>query len=61
MGGVSANRTAFVPSPRSFSSATCVFDTAVSSDGMIRVTSKTAFKEGSSQQGKARRASVASN
>ena len=38
-----------------------VFDTAVSAGSMTSVVAKTALKSGSSQQGNARRASVASN
>ena len=40
---------------------TSIFDKAVKSLGTIKVTSKVAFLSGSSQQGKARLASVASN
>src|SRR5213078_2868982 len=59
--GVSANLTRRVPSPRSFSSIGGVFDTAVIPSGTTRDTSKVALAPGSSQQGKARRASVDSN
>jgi hypothetical protein len=51
--------TLFPPSIRS--EAMAVFDTAVRAGSMTRVLAKTALKAGSSQQGKARRASVASN
>ena len=38
-----------------------MFDSVVSSFGAVSVTSNVAFNDGSSQHGKARRASVASN
>ena len=59
--GVGAKRISFVPSLAGVSASGMVLDTAVSSDGMRRVSSKVALAAGSSQQGKARRASVASN
>ena len=59
---VSANRTAFVPGrgPGRVSRAR-VFDTAASFSSTTSVAAKTALNAGSSQHGKARRASVASN
>ncbi len=58
---VSPKRTATFPSGRSVLSISRVLDTARRSGGTISVSPKTALKSGSSQQGKARRASVASN
>ena len=61
MTGVSAKRTAFRPPPASCSLSTGMLETATRSLGTRRVTWKLAFLAGSSQQGKARRASVGSN
>ncbi len=61
MMGVSANRTDFRPGPGTASSTTGVLETAWYSSEKTSVTSKVAFFAGSSQQGKARRASVGSN
>src|SRR2546427_782222 len=47
--------------PSRRSEAMRVFETAVSAGSMTRVPAKTALNPGSSQQGNARRASVASN
>ena len=58
---VSAKATAFLPGPAGVSPVTRVFDTATSPSGMTSVAAKTAFSAGSSQHGKHRRASVASN
>jgi hypothetical protein len=58
---VSAKATAFLPGPAGDSPATQVLDTAASASGITRVTPKTALDAGSSQHGKPRRASVASN
>ena len=58
--GVSWNRTV-LSGPSTDSVATGMLDSVVSSFGAVRVTSNVAFSDGSSQQGKARRASVASN
>ena len=57
---VSAKATTFFP-PSIRSEAMAVLETAVRAGSMTRVVAKTALKAGSSQQGKARRASVASN
>ena len=57
---VSAKATTFLP-PSRRSETMAVFDTAVRAGSITRVVAKTALKAGSSQQGKARRASVASN
>ena len=57
---LSAKRTTFLPASMD-SDAMDVFDTAVRPGSMTRVVANTALKSGSSQQGKARRASVASN
>src|SRR5262245_30378858 len=57
---VSAKQTTFLP--RSVvSETTRVFETAVSAGSITSVDANTALKSGSSQQGNARRASVASN
>ncbi len=60
MGMVSANRTVTFPSPAGSRPISPAFDTASWSWGTTRVTANTALASGSSQQGKARRASVAS-
>ena len=57
---VSAKRTRRWPSITS-SEVTAALDTARRSSSRCRVMAKRALKSGSSQQGKARRASVASN
>ena len=59
--GVSENRTRLRPPSTADSSAIIVFETACKSSGTTSVTSNVAFIDGSSQHGKARRASVASN
>ena len=56
---VSANRTATRPSPASSRSISGPLDTAVSVGSITSVMPKTALKSGSSQQGNARRQSVA--
>ncbi len=59
---VSAKRTTCLPSSRGERLTSAAFDTAVERrPATTRVMPKTALKSGSSQQGKARRASVASN
>ncbi len=58
---VSAKRTTCLPSSRGERLTSAALDTAVSSAGTTSVMPNTALKSGSSQQGKARRASVASN
>src|SRR5262249_54068067 len=58
---VSAKRTTLRPSPVGSSDTIAVLEIAVSRSGTTRVTENTALNAGSSQQGKARRASVASN
>src|SRR5260370_8490688 len=58
---VSAKATAFLPGPAGDSPVTRVLDTAARASGITRVTPKTALHAGSSQQGKPRRAAVASN
>jgi hypothetical protein len=57
---VSAKATNLFP-PSIRSEAMAVLETAVRAGSMTRVVEKTALKAGSSQHGKARRASVASN
>ncbi len=59
IGIVSAKRTTSLPSPRSTRSTSGPFDTAVSAGSMTSVIEKTALNAGSSQQGNARRQSVA--
>ena len=59
--GDSPNRTDRLSGPTSTSLNTGMLETAVSSTGTTTVSSILAFKDGSSQQGKARRASVDSN
>ena len=61
MTGVSPNLMDLKSAPTGFSSAIGVLDIATISLGMTSVTSNLALRDGSSQQGKARRASVASN
>ena len=58
---MSAKRTTRVPSGPASSESTAALDTVVSSAGTWSVMAKTALQSGSSQHGKARRASVASN
>ena len=58
---VSAKVTARRPSSSVSSRSTAVLDTAARCGGTTRVTPKTALRAGSSQHGKPRRASVASN
>ncbi len=60
IGIVSANRTTFLP-PSDDSERILVFDTATWFEATTSVTEKTALKSGSSQEGNARLASVASN
>jgi hypothetical protein len=57
---VSANVTTFLPASCR-SETIAVLETAVRARSMASVEAKTALNEGSSQHGKARRASVASN
>ena len=59
--GDSAKRTVFAPPSAGVSLTICVLEMATRSEGTTSVTSKVALTAGSSQQGKARRASVASN
>ena len=61
MGMVSAKLTCLRPPSASASAATDVLETAVSAGSMTSVRAKVALRSGSSQHGKARRASVASN
>ena len=61
MMGDSPNRTDRLSGPTFSSLTTGMLETAVSSAGTTRVSSILAFIDGSSQQGKARRASVDSN
>jgi hypothetical protein len=61
IGMVSAKRMRTRPSSRAERSSSGPLDTASRSSATSSVTPKTALKAGSSQQGKARRASVASN
>ncbi len=58
---VSLNRTRRRPPPAGSSLATDALDRAVRSSSTTRVTAKTALNSGSSQHGKARRASAGSN
>ncbi len=58
---MSAKRTARRPSASSDSAAIAALDTTVSPGSTCSVMAKTALQSGSSQQGNARRASVASN
>jgi hypothetical protein len=58
---VGANLTASFPTPAGRVPATAVLEIAASASSTMSVTSKTALKPGSSQQGNARLASVASN
>jgi hypothetical protein len=58
---VSAKRTTLRPSPNGSSDTIEVLEMATSRSGTTRVTENTALNAGSSQQGNARRASVASN
>ena len=60
MGIVSANTTRTRPSSRAVRSISGPFESAVRSAATISVTPKTAFRSGSSHDGNARRASVAS-
>jgi hypothetical protein len=57
---VSENRTIFFPFSTVWE-ATAVLEIAVNDGSTIKVVANTALKSGSSQQGNARRASVASN
>src|SRR4029077_16068040 len=57
----SAKTTAFLPGPAGDSLVTRVLEIAASDSGTTRVTPNTALHAGSSQHGKPRRASVASN
>ena len=59
--GVVSKRTAFLPPGAGSTPAMGMFEMASSSAGTTSVTSNVALTDGSSQQGKARRASVASN
>ena len=59
--GVSAKCTMLAPSLRSVVSMTGMLERAVRAWGTTRVTSKVAFKAGSSQQGSASLAPVGSN
>ena len=59
--GDSAKLTALRPFGSSLSDSTGMLDMAARSAGATRVILKVAFTAGSSQQGKARRASVASS
>ena len=59
--GVSANSMRFLLLVVCDSRVTGMLETAMSSDGISSVTLKRALMAGSSQQGNARRASVASN
>ena len=61
MRGVSAKDTVLRPFPASDSLTAGVLETAVRLDGTVMETWKVALRAGSSQQGSARRASVASN
>jgi hypothetical protein len=58
---LSAKVTALRPSPSGSSRTTAQFETAARCSATTSVTPKTALKAGSSQHGKARLASVASN
>ena len=58
---VSSNRTRIRPLPRSSRSTSGPLEMAASPSGTIRVMANTALRSGSSQHGKARRASAASN
>ena len=58
---LSANATSFRPSPSVSSLTTAVFETAARFAATTSVTPKTALNAGSSQHGKPRLASVASN
>ncbi len=58
---VSAKVICRLPLPRSWSLVGAPLEMAVRASSTIRVTANLALKSGSSQQGKARRASVASN
>ena len=60
MGMVSAKRTATLPSPAGWRPISPALETASRSSGTTRVTPNMALASGSSQHGKARRASVAS-
>ena len=60
MGMVSAKRTATLPSPGGSRPTSAALEMASRPSGTTSVTPKTALTSGSSQQGKARRASVAS-
>ena len=61
MMGESANRTIDLPSDRTVRPTSDMFEMATRSLGTIRVTENVALNSGSSQHGKARRASAASN
>ena len=61
MAMVSAKVMATRPSSRGSLPISAPFETAIRSSGATRVTPNEALKSGSSQHGKARRASVASN
>ena len=59
--GESPNSSLLSPGSTSLSRTMLMFDTATRSEGMRSVTLNVALMAGSSQQGNARRASVASN
>ena len=61
MGMVSAKVTPFFPPVIDVSLLIALFEIAVRLSSTMRVTAKTAYRSGSSQHGKARRASVGSN
>ena len=61
IGMVSSKSTRTLPPPTGDVAATGEFDTAVWPSATTRLTRNTALRSGSSQHGKARRASVASN